>query len=245
MHTEGVRPDRVRREVVSYVRRSARMRPNQRQNWTDHHDRFVIEVARGETSTSVHPEASVDLERAFGRPAPLVVEIGPGTGESLAAMAAARPDANILAFEVYQPAIAQILGRIVAQGLENVRVIEADAGAGLRYLVPEQSVDEIWMFFPDPWHKSRHHKRRLLSASFVELVATRIRPDGIWRLATDWSDYAEQMQTVLDAHPAFENVAGTGWAPRLASRPVTRFERRGLDAGRTVVDLGYRRVSRE
>jgi tRNA (guanine-N7-)-methyltransferase len=242
MQTEGVRPDRVRREVVSYVRRSARMRPNQRQIWSDHHDRFVIEVARWETSTSVHPEASVDLPREFGRAAPLIVEIGPGTGESLAAMAAARPDANILAFEVYQPAVAQLLGRLVAQGLENVRIIEADAGAGLRHLLPEGAVDELWMFFPDPWHKAKHHKRRLLSAPFVELAAARIRPGGSWRLATDWADYAEQMRTVLDQHPAFENVAGTGWSPRLESRPVTRFERRGLLAGRTVYDLTYRRI---
>jgi tRNA (guanine-N7-)-methyltransferase len=242
MHTEDVRPARVRREVVSYVRRSARMRPNQRQIWEDHHDRFVIEVARRETSTSVHPEATVDLEQAFGRDAPLVVEIGPGTGESLAAMAAERPDANILAFEVYQPAIAQILGRLVAQGLENVRVIEADAEAGLRHLLAADSIDELWTFFPDPWRKVRHHKRRLLDAEFVDLAASRLRSGALWRLATDWADYAEQMRTVLEAHPAFANTAGTGWAPRLESRPVTRFERRGLEAGRTVVDLCYRRV---
>lgn len=242
MHSEDARPARVHRDVVSYVRRSARMRPNQRQSWEDHHDRFVIEVARGETSTSVHPEAHVDLVSAFGRVAPLIVEIGPGTGESLVLMAAARPDADVLAFEVYQPAIAQILGRLVASGVGNVRVIEADAEASLQRLIPDGAIEELWTFFPDPWHKSRHHKRRLLSHSFVSLAATRLRVGGVWRLATDWADYADQMRRVLDDSPAFENASGDEWAPRLKSRPLTRFERRGLDAGRHVYDLCYRRV---
>ena len=233
--------ERVHREVVSFVRRSARMRPNQREAWDRLHDRFVIEVPRLQTSTSVDPAVTVDLSAVFGRRAPLVVEVGPGTGESLVPMARAHPDANILAFEVYQPAIAQILAALERDAVDNVRLLEADAVAGLDHVVPPGSVDAVWTFFPDPWHKARHHKRRLVDRAFADLVAARMRPGGHWRLATDWSDYAEQMRAVLDHHPAFVNQHD-GWAPRWDARPVTRFEQRGLEAGRTIVDLDYRRV---
>jgi tRNA (guanine-N7-)-methyltransferase len=233
--------ERVHREVVSFVRRSARMRPNQREAWDRLHDRFVLEVPRLQTSTSVDPAATVDLAAVFGRDAPLVVEVGPGTGDSLVPMAHAHPAANILAFEVYQPAIAQILAALERAAVDNVRIVEADAVAGLEHVVPTAAVDDVWTFFPDPWHKARHHKRRLVHRGFADLVAARMRPGGHWRLATDWSDYAEQMRAVLDHHPAFVNQHA-GWAPRWDARPVTRFERRGLEAGRTIVDLDYRRV---
>jgi tRNA (guanine-N7-)-methyltransferase len=233
---------RTHREVVSFVRRSARMRDNQLRAWDAHRDHFVLEVPRQETSTSVQPEAALDLTAAFGRAAPLIVEIGPGAGDSLVPMAAARPEANLLAFEVYRPAIARILLALTAAGLDNVRLVEADAVAGLRWLVAERSVSELWTFFPDPWPKARHHKRRLLSPDFVDLVAERLRPGGLWRLATDWADYADRMREVLDAHPDFRNTHDPGWAPRWAARPLTRFESRGLDQGRRVFDLCYRRA---
>jgi tRNA (guanine-N7-)-methyltransferase len=232
----------VRREVVSFVRRSARMRPQQRRAWEHHHDRFVLPVPREETSTSVAPGSGLDLAAVFGREAPMIVEIGPGMGDSLIPMALARPDADILAFEVYQPAIASMLAQLAANDMRNVRIVQADAVAGLRHLVPPASVDQVWTFFPDPWHKARHRKRRLLSADFVDLVASRMRIGGIWRLATDWHDYAAQMRDVIDAHPAFANEHPGGWAPRWEARPLTRFERRGLDAGRQVFDLAYRRL---
>lgn len=239
-----VRGDRVRRDVVSFVRRSARMRPNQRLAWDEHHEPFVINVARAGTSTSVHPDARIDLTAAFGREAPLVVEIGPGTGESLIPMAAARPEVNVLAFEVYQPAIAQLLVQVVGRGLDNVRIVEADAAAGLRHLLPERVVDEVWTFFPDPWHKAKHHKRRLVSSRFADVVAERLVDGGRWRLATDWQDYVISMREVLDAHPGFVSDHPGDWAPRWEARPVTRFERRGLAAGRSVFDLSYHRVPR-
>lgn len=233
---------RARRDVVSFVRRSNRMRPNQRRAWEAYRDRFVLEVPRLNTSTSVHPAASLDLEKAFGRDAELIVEIGPGTGESLVPMAKARPQANVLAFEVYQPAIARMLAQLARNGLDNVRIVEADAVAAMEYLVPVRSVDELWLFFPDPWHKARHHKRRLLTPDFATLSAARLKPLGIWRIATDWADYAERMREVLDSDPSFANLHPSGWAPRWDGRPVTHFEQRGLDAGRQIFDLAYRRV---
>ena len=233
---------RARRDVVSFVRRSNRMRPNQRRAWEAYRDRFVLEVPRLDTSTSVHPAASLDLEKAFERDAELIVEIGPGTGESLVPMAKARPQANVLAFEVYQPAIARMLAQLARNGLDNVRIVEADAVAAMEYLVPVRSVDEIWLFFPDPWHKARHHKRRLLTPEFAALSAARLKPLGIWRIATDWADYAERMREVLDSDPSFANLHPRGWAPRWDGRPVTHFEQRGLDAGRQIFDLAYRRV---
>ena len=133
---------RVRREVVSFVRRSNRMRSNQRRAWETYRDRFVLEVPRWETSTSIHPDASLDLVAAFGRDAELIVEIGPGAGESLIPMAEVRPEANVLAFEVYRPAIARMLGSLVRAGVENVRIIEADAVAGLERLLPARSIDD-------------------------------------------------------------------------------------------------------
>ena len=172
---------RVRREVVSFVRRSNRMRSNQRRAWETYRDRFVLEVPRWQTSTSIHPDASLDLVAAFGRDAELIVEIGPGAGESLIPMAEVRPEANVLAFEVYRPAIARMLGSLVRAGVENVRIIEADAVAGLERLLPARSIDELWMFFPDPWPKPRHHKRRLVTPAFADLAASRLKPGGMWR----------------------------------------------------------------
>jgi tRNA (guanine-N7-)-methyltransferase len=233
---------RVRREVVSFVRRSNRMRPGQRRAWEAYRNRFVLDVPRLDTSTSIHPSASLDLVEAFGRDATLIVEIGPGTGESLVAMAEARPQANVLAFEVYQPAIARMLAQLAKTGLDNVRIVEAEAVAAMQHLLPARSVDEIWLFFPDPWHKSRHHKRRLLTPEFAALTALRMKSGGIWRIATDWADYADRIREVLEDDPSFTNVHPDGWGPRWAARPITHFEQRGLDAGRQIFDLAYRRV---
>jgi tRNA (guanine-N7-)-methyltransferase len=157
-------------------------------------------------------------------------------------MAVARPDVDILAFEVYQPAIASMLAQLAANDVLNVRIVQADAVAGLRHLLPPARVGEVWMFFPDPWHKARHRKRRLLSPDFVDLVASRMQIGGIWRLATDWQDYARQMREVIEGHAAFANEHPGSWAPRWDARPLTRFERRGLDAGRQVFDLAFRRL---
>ncbi|MFZ2625359.1 MAG: tRNA (guanosine(46)-N7)-methyltransferase TrmB [Propionibacterium sp.] len=207
---------------------------------------YLIDVPRGELSTSVRSGTRIDLAGAFGRSAPLVVEIGSGVGDSLVAMAGARPDDNVLAFEVYAPAIASTLGKLHRADVHNVRLVAADGTEGLRELVGDAQLGELWTFFPDPWPKKRHHKRRLVQPRFAELVSSRLVDGGLWRLATDWASYAEQMREVCDATEGLVNeYAGRpgGWAPR-PDRPVTRFERRGLDAGRVVRDLDYRRAPR-
>jgi tRNA (guanine-N7-)-methyltransferase len=239
--TAADRQPLVRREVVSFVRRSSRMRAGQRRAWDQHRDTFVLDVSRLDTSTSVRPDCDLDLDEAFGRQAPLIVEIGPGTGESLVPMARARPECNILAFEVYEPAIAKLISGLVTNEVGNVRVVAADAVAGLTHLLPKRSVDELWTFFPDPWPKVRHHKRRLVSPAFADLAASRLKYRARWRLATDCSGYAEAIRSVLDEHPGL--VAEHDGGPRWASRPLTRFEQRGVLAGRPVFDLTYRRVS--
>ncbi len=262
-------PHRRHRSVVSFVRRSDRLSAAQQKHWDAHHRDWVVDVPRGDARLSLHPDHRIDPDDLFGRPGELIVEIGPGMGDSLAPMAAARAEANVLAFEVYQPAIARILAKLAREGAENVRVVQADAGDGLRQLATGVAVDELWMFFPDPWPKTKHHKRRLLDPGFADLVATRLRPGALWRLATDWADYADQMRDVLDAHPEFVRVdpdtastmqdAATGAAEegageegageesagefpeRWSDRVQTKFERRGLAAGHRIVDLAYRR----
>lgn len=234
-------PPRLRRDVVSFVRRSTRMNESQQKAWERLGGRFVIEVERGEMSTSVADGARIDWDEAFGRTAPLIVEIGSGGGDSLVPMAAGRSEANIVAFEVFEPAVASTLGRIGREGIDNVRVVVADGAQALAKLFDDGSVSELWTFFADPWHKARHHKRRLISGGFADVVAAKLAPGGVWRLATDWEDYALWMREELDDHPLLTNVHD-GWAPRLAERPVTKYEAKGLAAGRTIHDLTYRRV---
>lgn len=222
------------------MRRSARMNDSQRRAWDDHADRLVVDVPARELSTSVHPDARVDWAAAFGRAAPLAVEIGSGRGEALVALAERHPQLNVVAFEVFAPAVASTLSRIVRHGVDNVRVVMVNGVEGMQHLVAPGALAELWTFFPDPWHKPRHHKRRLVSPEFGALVASRLTPDGVWRLATDWADYADAMREVLDATAGLTSCHD-GWAPRFADRPVTKYEARGLEAGREVRDLCYRR----
>lgn len=231
----------IHRDVVSYVRRSGRMNESQHRAWDAHHDAWVVDLPRGERQTSISPEASVDWTAAFGREAPLKVEIGSGTGHAITALAEAMPDANLVAFEVFEPAVASTLGRLARHGVTNVRLVVADGVQALATLFGEASVSELWTFFPDPWHKARHHKRRLVGPDFAALVASRLEPGGVWRLATDWDDYADAMRDVLDAEPGLVDCHD-GWAPRYELRPLTKYEQRGLDAGRTIHDLAYRRA---
>ncbi len=231
---------RTHREVVSFVRRSTRMNESQLRNWDAHHATLLVPLAHRATSTSVAEGQLFDQEVVWGRTAPLWVEIGTGNGEACVAIAGRHPEVNYLGFEVFKPSVASALGLIARDGLTNVRLGEVDGVDALRHWVPEGSIDRLITFFPDPWHKARHHKRRLVNPAVAELVASRLRPGGSWHLATDWEHYAEHMREVLDASPLVNAYAdGDGWAPRPEARPITRFEQRGLDAGRTIRDLVY------
>lgn len=236
-HLHPARPDerftadgRRVREVVSYARRGDRLTDKQQRAWDAHAASWAIpnhEAVQG-----------LDLAARFGRAAPLIVEIGSGIGEATAALAAARPDVNVLAFEVWRPGVADSLGRVAALGLTNVRFVSLDAAWSFRHLLEAGSISELWTFYPDPWHKKRHHKRRLIDTEFAELVASRLEAGALWRLATDWPDYADQIERVLGAIADLEG----GRVERWDERPSTRFERRGIAAGRDVHDFAYRRV---
>ncbi len=218
------------------------MNDSQAKAWAER-GRWVIPVPREETSTSIAPGTRIAWPEVFGREAPLIVEIGCGGGDSLAPLAAAHPERDHVAFEVFRPMLASTMIKLREVGADNVRLLDANGVEGLRELFAPGSITELWTFFPDPWHKARHHKRRLVSAEFGALVASRLTPDGCWRIATDWADYAEHCRQTLDEHPDLINAyAGAGgWAPRFAERPITKFEARGIAEGRDIVDLTYRR----
>ncbi|MGH8441998.1 MAG: tRNA (guanosine(46)-N7)-methyltransferase TrmB [Nevskiaceae bacterium] len=179
----------------------------------------------------------------FGRTAPVVLEIGFGNGENLLARAQAEPEKDFLGVEVHRPGAGHVLNRAQAAGLANLRVACHDAVEVLRDWLAECCLDEIVVYFPDPWPKKRHHKRRLVQPAFARLAIARLRPRGLLKLATDWAEYAAQMRATLDAEPLLENLAGTaGFVPRPLERPLTRFEQRGVKLGHEVFDLVYRRV---
>ncbi|MCO5101230.1 MAG: tRNA (guanosine(46)-N7)-methyltransferase TrmB [Burkholderiaceae bacterium] len=185
------------------------------------------------------------LARLFGRSAPLVVEIGFGMGDATAQIAAAQPQHDFLGIEVYPAGVGALLIRIDAQRLSNVRIVQHDAVEVLRDMVAPDSLARVQVFFPDPWPKKRHHKRRLLQAPFAALLASRLRPGAILHCATDWEPYAEQMLEVLSSEPLLQNAADDArFASRPAYRPLTRFENRGRKLGHVVRDLVFRRVTR-
>ncbi|GGF43140.1 tRNA (guanine-N(7)-)-methyltransferase [Marmoricola endophyticus] len=220
------------REVLSYSRRGARLTEREQDAWDRLSRSWVV-------PDDAVDQPGFDLWSWYDRDAPLVVEIGSGVGEALVGLAGARPEVNVLAFEVWRPGVAGALWRLEEAGVGNVRLIGVDAVWSLAHLFAPGSVEEVWTFFPDPWPKTRHHKRRLVQPAFARSVATALRPGGSWRLATDWASYAEQMREVLDAEPLLEG----GVVPRWEARPLTRFERRGVEAGRGIVDLSYRRTT--
>ncbi len=183
----------------------------------------------------------VDLEAVFGRAAPHVLEIGFGMGEGLAETAAAHPGTDFLGVEVHTPGVGALLKQIGERGLANVRVIQHDAVEVLERMIAPGSLAGVRVFFPDPWHKKRHHKRRLIQPPLVALLASRLAPGGYLHLATDWQNYAEQMLAVLSAEPLLANTVAD-YAPRPDTRPLTKFEQRGLRLGHGVWDLVFRRV---
>jgi len=180
----------------------------------------------------------------FGREAPRCLEIGFGNGDAVAAMAREHPDSDFLAADVYRPGIGSLLLKLDELNLANVRVFRDDAVSVLQQQIPDDSLSCVLLFFPDPWPKKRHHKRRILRPEFATLVRRKLTPDGIFHMATDWQNYAEQMLDVMEHQPEFVNVAGPGqFSEDRGWRPPTRFERRGLELGHNVWDLIYRRQS--
>ena len=180
------------------------------------------------------------LDTTFGRSAPKILEIGFGMGESTATIAVAYPDLDYLAIEVHTPGVGSLLKQIEEKHLSNIRIIQHDAVEVLRDMLADHALDGAHIFFPDPWHKSRHNKRRLIQAPFVTLLVKKLKPGAYLHVATDWQDYAEQVLAVLSAEPLLENTA-ENYAPRPDYRPLTKFEQRGLKLGHGVWDLVFRR----
>jgi len=219
-----------RRAIRSYVVRAGRMGTGQQRALAELAPRFVLPF-RAERS---------DFAAAFARSAPLVIEIGFGMGDATAQIAAARADTNFLGIEVHPPGVGALLQRIEERGLTNVRIVQHDAVEVLEQMVAPASLAGVHVFFPDPWHKKRHHKRRLIQPAFVALLASRLAPGGYLHCATDWQPYAEQMLEVLSAEPLLANRFD-GYAPRPDYRPLTKFENRGLKLGHGVWDLVFTR----
>ena len=224
-------PDRTHRQIRSYVLREGRLTAGQQRAFDTLWPRWGIEYRDG----------SLDLTALFGNDHPVFVEIGFGNGEGLAEMALRHPERNYLGIEVHRPGVGHLLLKLDENGCENVRVIRHDAVEVLARMLPGASLQGVYLLFPDPWHKKRHHKRRILQAALVERLAQLIRPGGFLHAATDWQDYAEQMMGVLSAADAlFANQAGAGrFAPRPDDRPLTKFERRGQGLGHGVWDLVF------
>lgn len=221
------------RSIRSFVIRGGRQTAAQQRAMDELWPRYGIEF-------SAQP---VDLEQMFGRQAPRMLEIGFGAGEALLAFTQAHPELDCIGVEVHKPGVGHLLLGAETAGLKNLRVICHDAVEVLQQQLAPGSVQFIHIFFPDPWHKKRHHKRRLIQPEFVELLARVLAPGGKLRLATDWEHYAMQMREVIDASPSFANdAADTGFVTRSEERPLTRFERRGHRLGHGVWDLSYTRV---
>jgi len=187
------------------------------------------------------PAQPLDWPALFGRTAPRVIEIGFGMGDATAQIAAALPGTDFIGIEVHQPGVGALLRRIGDEQLNNLRLIQHDAVEVLEHCVPAHSLDGVHIFFPDPWHKKRHNKRRLVQSAFVALLASKLKPGGYVHCATDWQPYAQQMLDVLRAEPTLTNTAAD-YAPRPAYRPLTKFENRGLKLGHGIWDLVFRRL---
>ncbi|MFT4047183.1 MAG: tRNA (guanosine(46)-N7)-methyltransferase TrmB [Solimonas sp.] len=221
-----------RREIRSFVRREGRMTDAQKRAMDELWPRYGVTA----------PAAPLDLARLFGREAPRVFEIGFGMGDYLLSRVVAEPQRDFFGVEVHRPGVGRLMNRACAAGARNLRVASDDAVTVLRDWLPEASLDEIVIQFPDPWHKARHNKRRLVQPAFAGLAASRLKPGGLLSLATDWQPYAEHMLDVLNAESALRNESADGaYVPRPATRLKTRFEARGERLGHAVFDLAYRR----
>ena len=223
------------RTIKSYVLRAGRMGSGQVRAFDQFGPQFLVPY---------RPER-LDVQAAFGRRAPLILEIGFGMGDATAKIAQGRPDDNFLCCEVHEPGVGALLKRCGEEAIGNIRIVRHDAVEVMNDMLGEDSLDGVHIFFPDPWHKSRHHKRRLIQPAFVQRLAQHIRPGGYLHLATDWQPYAAQMMQVLRAEPLLTNMgdaAQEGFAHKPDYRPLTKFENRGLQLGHGVWDLVFQRA---
>ncbi len=218
------------RHIRSFVLRQGRVSPAQQRSLENLMPRYGIPY-------STH---TLNLDDAFGRSAPKILEIGFGMGEPTAKIALNHPQNDYLALEVHPPGVGSLLKQIDAQGIQNIRIIQHDAVEVLRDMVKDETLDGVHIFFPDPWHKARHNKRRLIQTHFVAKLALKIKPGGYIHVATDWQDYAEQILAVLSTEPLLQNTA-TDYAEKPEYRPLTKFEQRGLNLGHGVWDLVFLR----
>lgn len=220
------------RAIRSFVLRTGRMTAGQERAYERHWAEWGLEYGAG----------ALDIDARFGRPGERVLEIGFGMGDSLLEMAAAAPDKNFIGIEVHRPGVGRLFHNMAEAGVDNIRVYCHDAVEVLRDCLADDALDTVQIYFPDPWHKKRHHKRRLIQPPFVALLARKLRAGGLLHLATDWENYAEQMMEVLSASDAFDNVHGEGaFTARPSRRPETKFERRGERLGHGVWDLEFTR----
>ena len=224
--------DRPARKIRSFVRREGRITAGQQRALQDLWPSYGLAA-----------DEPLDLAAIFGRSAPRTLEIGFGNGDALATMAGQQPDTDFIGIEVHRPGVGRLLQQLDEHELTNVRVMRDDAVQILNTCFPDNSLDRLLLFFPDPWHKKRHHKRRIVQPAFIELLARKIKPGGYLHMATDWENYARHMLEVMGQSPAFRNCAGSGnYSPRPDYRPVTKFEQRGLRLGHGVWDLVFKRV---
>jgi len=226
-------PDNVTHPKVirSFVRRAGRITTGQTRAFEELGPKFIVPYVPG----------AVDLPAVFGRSAPTILEIGFGMGEATAYIAATRPQDNFLCCEVHEPGVGALLKRIGEQGLTNIRILAHDAVEVIDNMLPPGVLDGVHVFFPDPWHKKKHNKRRLLQPPLVAKLAARLKPGGYLHCATDWEPYAQQILEVLSAEPLLQNTAA-GFAPKPDYRPLTKFENRGLKLGHGVWDVVFRRI---
>ncbi len=229
----AIEAERPMRTIKSFVMRAGRMTEGQQRGLEQGLPKFGLELGDGLR----------DFDEVFGRQAPRTFEIGFGMGHSTLEMAAAAPEQDFIGVEVHRPGVGALLNGLLTQRMDNVRVYSCDALEVLRQCVADASLDRVLLFFPDPWHKARHHKRRIVQPAFAELVRSKLKPGGVLHMATDWQPYAEHMLEVMNAAPGYRNQGGDGqYVPRPQERPVTKFERRGERLGHGVWDLKFERV---
>lgn len=216
--------------IKSYVRRAGRMSEAQERYYAEMMPKIGIP----------YQAQPIDLAAVYGRNAPKILEIGCGMGETTAKIAEANPQNDYFGLEVHVPGVGALCKQIAERQLANLRIGQHDAVEVVRDMLPEASLDGVHVFFPDPWHKKRHNKRRLIQPPFVALLASRLKPGGYLHCATDWEEYAQQMLEVLSAEPSLQNTA-EGFAPRPEYRPLTKFENRGLRLGHGVWDVIFRK----